>query len=52
MKIRDKLQENFEIASQPNLSREEKERLLTIVVVGGGPTSIEFAAELHVCQMN
>jgi NADH:ubiquinone reductase (non-electrogenic) len=26
---------------------EEKERLLHFVVIGGGPTSVEFTAELH-----
>jgi len=47
MKIRDKIEELFEKAVKPSTTREEKERLLSIVIVGGGPTSIEFAGELH-----
>lgn len=45
--IRQRLVQVFERASSPFTSDEEKRRLLHIVVVGGGPTSIEFAAELH-----
>lgn len=37
----------FEKASLPNLSEDEKRRVLQFVVVGGGPTGVEFAAELH-----
>lgn len=37
----------FERASLPSLSEEEKKRILHFVVVGGGPTGVEFAAELH-----
>lgn len=37
----------FERASLPNLSEEERKRILHFVVVGGGPTGVEFAAELH-----
>ncbi|OVA20214.1 Pyridine nucleotide-disulfide oxidoreductase [Macleaya cordata] len=37
----------FEKASLPNLSEEEKKKNLHFVVVGGGPTGVEFAAELH-----
>ena len=47
MAIRDKIQEVFERAIKPTCSREEREKLLSIVVVGGGPTSIEFAGELY-----
>merc|ERR1712228_267593 len=47
MKIRDKIQELFERASKPTTSREEQDHMLSIVVVGGGPTSIEYAAELY-----
>ena len=47
MKIRDKIQELFERASKPTMSREEKDKILSIVVVGGGPTSIEYTAELY-----
>ena len=45
-KIRRKIIENFERAAVPGTSDEEKERLLHFVVVGGGPTGVEFAAEL------
>ncbi len=45
--IRQSLISNFESASLPNLSAEERKRLLHFVVVGGGPTGVEFAAELH-----
>jgi len=45
--IRNRIIENLEHASQPNISHEERKRLLHFVVVGGGPTGVEFAAELH-----
>jgi len=47
MLIRDKIEELFERASKPTTTRAQKEKLLSIVIVGGGPTSIEFAAELY-----
>ncbi|KAA8516577.1 hypothetical protein F0562_016917 [Nyssa sinensis] len=37
----------FERASLPSVSEEEKKKILHFVVVGGGPTGVEFAAELH-----
>ncbi|KAL2476806.1 External alternative NAD(P)H-ubiquinone oxidoreductase B4 [Abeliophyllum distichum] len=37
----------FERASLPTISEEERKRILHFVVVGGGPTGVEFAAELH-----
>lgn len=37
----------FERASLPNLSDEERKKILHFVVVGGGPTGVEFAAALH-----
>ncbi|XP_057505603.1 external alternative NAD(P)H-ubiquinone oxidoreductase B2, mitochondrial-like [Actinidia eriantha] len=37
----------FERATLPTISDEEKKRILHFVVVGGGPTGVEFAAELH-----
>lgn len=46
-KIRQKIIECFEKASLPNLSDEERKKVLHFVVVGGGPTGVEFAAELH-----
>ena len=44
-KIRDVLIDNVETASIPGQPEEERKRLLHIVVVGGGPTGVEFAAE-------
>jgi NADH:ubiquinone reductase (non-electrogenic) len=46
-KIRIKVIDCFEIASLPGLSDEDKKHLLSFVVCGGGPTGVEFAAELH-----
>jgi NADH dehydrogenase len=37
----------FEKAALPTTSEAERRRLLHFAVVGGGPTGIEFAAELH-----
>ncbi|KAL2475458.1 External alternative NAD(P)H-ubiquinone oxidoreductase B2 [Abeliophyllum distichum] len=37
----------FERASLPSLTDEERKKILHFVVVGGGPTGVEFAAELH-----
>ncbi|MCZ7592937.1 MAG: FAD-dependent oxidoreductase [Kiritimatiellae bacterium] len=45
--IRQRIIENFERASTPLIPEEERKRLLHFVVVGGGPTGVEFAAELH-----
>lgn len=45
--IRQRILDRFEAASQPGLAPEEVEALLRFVVVGGGPTGVEFAAELH-----
>ncbi|KAH7662336.1 NADH:ubiquinone reductase (non-electrogenic) protein [Dioscorea alata] len=46
-KIRRSVMDCFERACLPNLSDEEREKNLHFVVVGGGPTGVEFAAELH-----
>ncbi|XP_057544144.1 external alternative NAD(P)H-ubiquinone oxidoreductase B2, mitochondrial-like [Amaranthus tricolor] len=46
-KIRQSIIDCFEKAALPTLSEEEKKRILHFVVVGGGPTGVEFAAELH-----
>lgn len=46
-KIRTKLMDCIETAAFPGQATEEIERLLHMVVVGGGPTGIEYAAELH-----
>ncbi|KAK9677971.1 hypothetical protein RND81_11G179600 [Saponaria officinalis] len=46
-KIRRTVVDCFEQAVLPELSEEEKRKNLHFVVVGGGPTGVEFAAELH-----
>ncbi|CEG65172.1 hypothetical protein RMATCC62417_02009 [Rhizopus microsporus] len=46
-KIRKRLIECFENASQPGVSDKDKADLLHFVVVGGGPTGIEFSGELY-----
>jgi len=46
-KIRSKVIDCFENASIPGLSEEEIKCFLKFVVCGGGPTGVEFAAELH-----
>lgn len=45
--VRLRMLECFERAAMPGVSPEERDRLLSFVVVGGGPTSCEFTAELH-----
>jgi len=45
--IRSRIIECFERASYPGTSEAEQARLLSFLVVGGGPTSVEFASELH-----
>jgi NADH dehydrogenase FAD-containing subunit len=45
--IRSNIIDSFEKAAIPTVSMEEKQRLLSFVIVGGGPTSCEFTAELH-----
>ena len=45
--IRNRLMELFERASNRFISDEERQALTTFVIVGGGPTSIEFSGELH-----
>ncbi|CAH9130901.1 unnamed protein product [Cuscuta epithymum] len=46
-RIRRAVIESFEKASLPNLSDEERKKLLHFVIVGGGPTGVEFAGQLH-----
>ncbi|KAH9903692.1 FAD/NAD(P)-binding domain-containing protein [Xylariomycetidae sp. FL2044] len=46
-KIRMKVLQSFEKAALPITTEEERRKLLHIAVVGGGPTGIEFAAEVH-----
>ncbi|KAF9358764.1 hypothetical protein BGX26_000976 [Mortierella sp. AD094] len=45
--IRRKVMENFEKASLPTTTDEERRQLLSFVICGGGPTGVEFAAELY-----
>ncbi|KAI4147092.1 MAG: hypothetical protein LQ340_005697 [Diploschistes diacapsis] len=44
--IRKRILECFEVASLPNTLPEFRKQLLHFAVVGGGPTGMEFAAEL------
>ena len=44
--IQNAVLENLENACLPTTSDEERRRLLSFVVSGGGPTGVEFAAEL------
>lgn len=46
-KIRNRIMDCIEQASLPGTPAEERNRLLHFAVVGGGPTGIEFAAELR-----
>ncbi|KAK2466734.1 hypothetical protein APHAL10511_000992 [Amanita phalloides] len=49
--IRRRILDNFESASLPTTSPEERKRLLSFVVCGGGPTGVEAAAEIYdLCQ--
>ncbi|GAA5934539.1 uncharacterized protein JCM15063_004609 [Sporobolomyces koalae] len=45
-KIRSRILECFELAAQPTLTDVERRNLLNFVIVGGGPTGVEFAGEL------
>lgn len=45
--IRNQIITNLEIACLPTTPDEERRRLLSFVVSGGGPTGVEFAAELY-----
>jgi len=45
-KIRNSILTNLECACLPTTTDEERKRLLSFVVSGGGPTGVEFAAEL------
>jgi NADH dehydrogenase len=44
--IRNKIIHNLELACLPTTTDDERKRLLSFVVSGGGPTGVEFAAEL------
>ncbi|KAI9567719.1 NDE1, mitochondrial external NADH dehydrogenase [Boletus coccyginus] len=45
--IRTRILDCFEQANQPTLSDIQRRNLLNFCIVGGGPTGVEFAAELH-----
>ena len=45
--IKRKVLHNLEMACLPTTTDEERRRLLSFVVSGGGPTGVEFAAELY-----
>lgn len=44
--IRRKLLLNLMLSENPGISEEERKRLLHCVVIGGGPTGVEFSGEL------
>ncbi|KAF9887028.1 hypothetical protein FE257_010644 [Aspergillus nanangensis] len=44
--IKNRVLDNMELACLPTTTDEERRRLLSFVVCGGGPTGVEFAAEL------
>lgn len=44
--IRQQLIENLELASLPGTTDEQRKQLLSFYIIGGGPTGVEFAAEL------
>ncbi|KAM3584087.1 hypothetical protein VKS41_004054 [Umbelopsis sp. WA50703] len=46
-RIRARVLECFEYAAQPGVTSKEKAEKLHFAVVGGGPTGVEFSAELH-----
>ncbi|KAG8733062.1 hypothetical protein FRC11_008943 [Ceratobasidium sp. 423] len=49
--IRRRIFDNFELASLPTTSPEQRKRLLSFVICGGGPTGVETAAEIYdLCQ--
>jgi NADH:ubiquinone reductase (non-electrogenic) len=46
-KLRERIIACLERASVPSTPADERRRLLHFAVIGGGPTGVEFAAELH-----
>lgn len=46
-KVRQRLMDCIETAAFPGQTEEEVDRLMHMVVVGGGPTGVEYAGELH-----
>jgi NADH:ubiquinone reductase (non-electrogenic) len=45
-RTRQRITDCFETAALPSTTQKEKEKLLSFVVVGGGPTGVEVAADL------
>ncbi|CDO68593.1 hypothetical protein BN946_scf184996.g24 [Trametes cinnabarina] len=45
--IRTRILDCFEQANQPTITDADRRKLLNFCIVGGGPTGVEFAAELH-----
>ncbi len=45
-KIRNNILKNICLSGIPGTTLEEKEKLMNFVIVGGGPTGVEFASEL------
>jgi len=45
--VRSRILECFERAEEPTATPEERAQLLHFVIVGGGPTSVELAAEIY-----
>jgi NADH dehydrogenase FAD-containing subunit len=45
--IRTNIIDSFEKAALPFINESERKRLLSFLIVGGGPTSCEFTSELH-----
>ncbi|KAG8722479.1 hypothetical protein FRC08_001534 [Ceratobasidium sp. 394] len=49
--MRRRIFDNFELASLPTTTPEQRRRLLSFVICGGGPTGVETAAEIYdLCQ--
>lgn len=46
VRLRNRIQEVFELAALPGTTEEEVRRLLAFVIVGGGPTGVEFTGTL------
>lgn len=46
MALRERVLDCFELASLPSFAEERKREMLHFVIVGGGPTGVELAAEL------
>lgn len=45
-KVRNRMIDCFEKASNFTIDEEERNRLINFIIVGAGPTSVEFAGEL------